>query len=74
MPHRIRTTGWRSAVNEHQKHAKQLASLQDDATLEEIKRHAYVLEKIQRGLADVEAGRTCTTEQARKRLEKWLAH
>ena len=44
----------------------------DDATLEDIQYHVYVLEKIQRGRADIEAGRHYSTEQARERLGKWL--
>ena len=43
-------------------------------TLEDIQYHLYVLEKIRRGRADIEAGRSYTTEQARERLAKWLPH
>ncbi len=49
-----------------------LTQLPDDATLEDIQYHVYVLEKIQRGRADIEAGRHYSTEQARERLGKWL--
>lgn len=49
-----------------------LAQLPDDATLEDIQYHLYVLEKIQRGRADVAAGRSYTREQARERLSRWL--
>ena len=49
-----------------------LTQLPDDATLEDIQYHVYVLEKIRRGHADIEAGRGYTTEQARERLSRWL--
>jgi hypothetical protein len=49
-----------------------LSQLPDDATLEDIQYHVYVLEKIRRGREDVEAGRGHTTEQARERLRRWL--
>lgn len=49
-----------------------LAQLPDDATLEDIQYHLHVLEKIQRGRADVTAGRSHTREQARERLSRWL--
>jgi len=59
-------------VTAKQEVAQLLAQLPDEATLEDIQYHVYVLEKIQRGRADVDAGRVHTTEQARERLGKWL--
>ena len=47
-----------------------LAQLPDDATLEDIQYHLYVLEKIRRGRADVAAERSHTREQARERLSR----
>jgi predicted transcriptional regulator len=49
-----------------------LSQLPDDATLEDIQYHVYVLEKVRRGREDIEAGRGYTTEQARERLHRWL--
>ena len=49
-----------------------LAQLPDDATLEDIQYHLYVLEKIRRGRADLAAGRSYTREQAHERLSRWL--
>jgi hypothetical protein len=49
-----------------------LSQLPDDATLEDIQYHVYVLEKVRRGREDIEAGRGRTTEQARDRLRQWL--
>ena len=59
-------------VNAKQEVAQLLTQLPDDATLEDIQYHLYVLEKIQRGRADIVAGRSYTQEQARERLAKWL--
>jgi hypothetical protein len=52
--------------------AQLLSQLPDDATLEDIQYHLYVLEKIRRGREDIEAGRGRTTEQAQERLRRWL--
>ena len=49
-----------------------LQNLPDDATLEDIQYHLYVLEKIKRGRDDVAAGRVYTTAQARERMSRWL--
>lgn len=58
--------------NAKQKVRRLLTQLPDDASLQDIQYHVYVLEKVQRGLADVEAGRTLTHEQAQGRLKRWL--
>ena len=49
-----------------------LQQLPDDATLEDIQYHVYVLEKIRHGRADIAAGRRYTTDEARERLVRWL--
>jgi predicted transcriptional regulator len=49
-----------------------LQQLPDDATLEDIQYHVYVLEKIRHGRADIAAGRRYTTDEARERLGRWL--
>lgn len=49
-----------------------LARLPDDCSLEDVQYHLYVLQKIERGLKDVEEGRTYTQEEVEKRMEKWL--
>ena len=51
---------------------KLLDKLPDDASFEDIQYHIYVREKIQKGLTDVEAGRTLTQEEAERRMSKWL--
>ena len=49
-----------------------LKNLPDDATLDDIHYHLYVLEKIKRGQKDIANGKSSTTEQAKARLSKWL--
>jgi len=43
-----------------------------DGTLEDVQYGLHVLEKVKRGLADVEDGRTLTQEEVEQRLAKWL--
>ncbi len=52
---------------------KLLKEIPDDSTFEEIQYHLYVRQKIQRGIKDIEEGRTYTQEEMEKRMEKWLA-
>lgn len=47
-----------------------LKEIPDDSTFEEIQYHLYVRQKIQRGIKDVEEGRTYTQEEMEKRMEK----
>ena len=47
--------------------------LPEDASLEDIQYHLIVLQKIERGLADAEAGRVVPQEEMEKRFAKWLA-
>lgn len=49
-----------------------IEALPDDCTLEDIQYHLYVREKTERGLRDVEAGRTVSQEEAEKRAQQWL--
>ncbi len=49
-----------------------LDHLPDDATIEDIQYHLYVLEKVRRGRNDIRSGRGVTHEQAKERLQKWL--
>lgn len=51
---------------------KLLDNLPDDATLDDIHYHLYVLEKIKRGQNDIANGRSYTTEEAKARLGRWL--
>lgn len=49
-----------------------LSALPEDATLEDIQYHIYVRQKIEQGLADVEAGRVVSHAEVQQRLAKWL--
>jgi predicted transcriptional regulator len=49
-----------------------LDALPDDASLEDIRHHIYVREKIERGLRDVEAGCVVDQDEAKRRMAKWL--
>ena len=48
-----------------------LEKLPDDASLEDIQYHIYVRQKIEQGIADIEAGRVVTHEEVQRRLAKW---
>ena len=52
--------------------SKLIDTLPDDCSLEDIQYHLYVLQKVERGLKDGEAGRTFTQEEVEKRAAKWL--
>jgi predicted transcriptional regulator len=49
-----------------------LKGLPDNSTLEQIQYHLYVRQKIERGIKDIEQGRTYTQEEVERRMEKWL--
>ena len=49
-----------------------LKDLPDNSTIEEIQYHLYIRQKIQRGIKDVDEGRTYTQAEMEKRMEKWL--
>ena len=50
-----------------------LEKLPDDASLEDIQYHLYVLEKVKRGLARADTGGAIAHDDAKARLGKWLA-
>lgn len=51
---------------------KLLDQLPEDSSYEDIQYHIYVREKIQKGLEDVEAGRTLSQEEVEQRMSRWL--
>ena len=51
---------------------KLLDKLPDDASFEDIQYHIYVREKIQKGLADVEAGRVYTAAEVETHIAELL--
>lgn len=46
--------------------------LPENLTIDQVIDHIIFVEKVQKGLEDSENGRVYTTEEARKRLNKWL--
>jgi hypothetical protein len=53
--------------------ASMLKALPEDASLEDIQYHLYVLEKVKRGLERAETEGAVSREDANARLSKWLA-
>ena len=51
---------------------KLLDQMPDDATIEDIQYHIFVLQKIQAGEADLEAGRIATNDQVMHDLARWV--
>ena len=51
---------------------KMLDEIPEDVTLEDIQYHLYVLEKIERGLEESEAGQLLSQEEVDQRLARWL--
>ena len=49
-----------------------IKGLPQDASLEDIQYHLYVLQKTRKGAKDVQEGRVLTQEEMEKRFEKWL--
>ena len=49
-----------------------LNKLPDEASFEDIQYHIYVLQKIERGVNDVEKGQTLDEEEVERRMSKWL--
>ena len=49
-----------------------LDQLPEDCTIDDVQYHLYVVQAVERGLADVEAGRTLSHEQVAEKLRrKW---
>jgi hypothetical protein len=50
-----------------------LEALPDDSSFEDIQYHLYVLEKVKRGIGRAETEGAISHEDAKARLNKWLA-
>jgi predicted transcriptional regulator len=48
-----------------------IQALPDDCTLEDIQYQLYVREQVTQGLADIEAGRVVSAEEAKRRVAEW---
>ena len=51
---------------------KVLDGLPEEASLEDIQYHLYVLQRIERGRQDVAAGRVVSQDDVEQRLARWL--
>ena len=49
-----------------------LDTLPEDITFEDIQYHLYVRQKVQRGIEDINEGRTHSQDDVEKRMEKWI--
>jgi len=46
--------------------------LPDNASIEDVQYHLYVLEKIRKGQEAISSGKHFTSDEVRQRLNKWL--
>ena len=51
---------------------KALDELPDDASIEDAMERLYLLYKIERGLKQVESGKTISQAEAKARMQQWL--
>lgn len=49
-----------------------LAKLPENASLEDVQYHLYVLQHIERGRRDIEEGRVLSSEEVERRMARWL--
>ena len=59
-------------LNPKRSASKLLKDLPDNCSYEDIQYHLYVLQKIEKGLSDVENGKTYTTDQMKTKLKRWI--
>lgn len=51
---------------------KMLDKLPDKASFEDIQYHIYVLQKVERGLKDIEENRLLDEDEIERRMSDWL--
>jgi hypothetical protein len=49
-----------------------ISNLPEGTTLEDIQYHLYVLQKIKRGLSDIDNEKLSTNEEMKQRFSRWL--
>ncbi|MDA8017903.1 MAG: hypothetical protein MPN21_10690 [Thermoanaerobaculia bacterium] len=49
-----------------------LDTLPDETSLEDIQYHLYVLQRVERGRQDIEAGRLIPQDEVERRMARWL--
>jgi predicted transcriptional regulator len=65
-----RQRGWIVLTKEQM--VKAIQELPEDASVDEAVDRLYLLEKIERGIAQADAGQTVSHEEALRRLSRWL--
>ena len=60
------------SVTVKQQALKAIESLPDDATVEDAMDRLYLIYKIERGIAEADAGHKISHAEARERMSKWL--
>jgi len=61
-----------SAIRIKEEAIRLIQSLPDDCSIEDIQYHLYVRQKVENGLAAVEAGRCISQEEAERRVAGWV--
>ena len=61
-----------SMANAKQDVRKVLDALPEEASLEDIQYHLYVLQRIEKGREDIAAGRVVAQEEVERRMSRWL--
>jgi hypothetical protein len=51
---------------------KVIPDLPPDASIEDAMERLYLLQKVERGIVQAEAGQKVTQEEARRRMSRWL--
>jgi len=60
-----------SAYSAKQEAIQAIERLPDNVPLDEIVYRLYVLNKVQQGVRDVDAGKSITTEELAREIERW---
>ena len=64
--------GGKMAVSNKQVALQMIERMPDDASLEEIMYQLYFSERVERGLEELEEGKTVSHEEVKRSLAKWL--
>jgi predicted transcriptional regulator len=59
-------------MTEKEQILKLIQEMPEDTTTDDVMEALYLREVVERGRADIAAGRVVTLEEAKKRLTKWL--
>jgi hypothetical protein len=62
-----------SPVTTKEQMLRVITELPDDATIEDAMERLYLLYKVERGIAQADAGQKVSQDEARKRMARWLS-